>query len=326
MWKTRKGVTCAMGEADFMGIERLLPLSLRRMLEEYVGAPGTQPEEVRLREGQAPSLVCGGEELVPPAWCAHRVSAEEIAWVLEAAGKGSVHTVMEQLKQGFLSVEGGHRIGLCGSVAMKGAEVYNFRRISSLSLRICREIPGVGERVLPDLLEEGRLQSTLIFSPPGAGKTTLLRDLVRCISDGVGMPAQRIGVADERGEICGLYQGRPQRAVGRQTDVMDGGPKALALLMLLRGMNPQVLAADEITAPADVQAIEEVAGCGVTLLATAHGAHPEEVGLRPVYRTLLTRDIFRRFIWIETRQGRRRYEVLRREEMKERCCISWATA
>ncbi len=315
-----------MHEADFMGMERLLPLSLRRLLEGYTGTEHARPEELRLREGQAPSLVCAGLELVPPAWRAHSVSAEEIAWVLEAAGKGSVHTVLEQMKQGFVSVEGGHRVGLCGSVAIKGGEVYNFRRISSLCLRICREIPGVGERVLPALLEQGRLQSTLIFSPPGAGKTTLLRDLVRCISDGVGMPAQRIGVADERGEICGLYQGRPQRAVGRQTDIMDGGPKALALLMLLRGMNPQVLAADEITAPADVQAIEEVAGCGVTLLATAHGASPEEVGLRPVYRTLLERDIFRRFIWIETVKGSRRYEVLRREEMRKRCCISWATA
>lgn len=298
---------------------RLLPSALRGLFLGLGMDACARVEEVRLREGQAPSVVEGGREFTPSPWKGYRVSAAEISWILESAGHGSVHTILEQFRNGFLSVEGGHRIGLCGSVAMKGGELLNFRRISSLSIRFCHELPGIGEPILPKLYHEGRLQNTLIFSPPGGGKTTLLRDLIRCVSDGVGADALRVGVADERGELCGMYQGRPQRNVGRHTDVMDGCPKAISLLMLLRGMNPQVLTADEITAPEDVQAMEEVAGCGVTLLATAHGAAPEEVSLRPVYRELLAKEIFRRFVWIRIEAGVRRYQVLTREEMKALC-------
>lgn len=301
------------------GKARLLPSTLRGLFLSLGQEACERIEEVRLREGQAPSLVEGGREFTPHTWKQHRVSAEEISWIIECAGHGSVHAILEQFRNGFLSVEGGHRIGLCGTVAMKGGELLNFRRISSLSVRFCHELKGIGEPILPKLYEERRLQNTLIFSPPGSGKTTLLRDLIRCVSDGVGADALRVGVADERGELCGMYQGRPQRNVGKHTDVMDGCPKAISLLMLLRGMNPQVLVADEITAPEDVQAMEEVAGCGVSLLATAHGAAPEEVSFRPVYRELLAKEIFRRFVWIRIEGGVRYYQVLSREEMKSLC-------
>lgn len=301
---------------------KLLPSSLRQLLIELGRERCRTMEELRLREGQALSYVAAGREWTPFEWESHIVTAREISWVLEAAGHGSIHAVLEQFKHGFLSVEGGHRIGICGSVAMKQGEMINFRSISSLSIRFCHEVLGIAEPILPQLIEKGRLQNTLIFSPPGGGKTTLLRDLIRCVSDGVGMEPIRVGVADERGELCGLYQGKAQRNVGKRTDIMDGCPKAQALLMLLRGMNPQVLAADEITAPEDLQAAEEIAGCGVTLLATAHGAEPEDVHLRPIYRELLGREIFRRFVWIRIEKGIRQYQILRNEEMGALCYIS----
>lgn len=301
---------------------RLLPTSLRQLVTKFGREHCRRIEEFRLREGQALSYVEAGREWTPSEWEGHIVTAREIAWVLEAAGHGSMHTVLEQVKHGFLSVEGGHRVGICGSVAMKQGELINFRSISSLSIRFCHEVLAIAEPILPKLIEKERLQNTLIFSPPGGGKTTLLRDLIRCVSDGIGMEALRVGVADERGELCGMYQGRAQRNIGKHTDVIDGCPKAQGLLMLLRGMNPQVLAADEITAPEDVQAAEEIAGCGVAFLATAHGAEPEDVHLRPVYRELMGREIFRRFVWIRIERGKREYRLLNKEEMNTLCCRS----
>ena len=153
-------------------------------------------------------------------------------------------------------------------------------------------------------------QSTLLLSPPGGGKTTLLRDLIRAVSDGEGGPALRVGVADERGELAAMYQGEPQFSIGRQTDVLDGCPKGPALLMLLRGMNPQVLAADEITAPEDAAALEMAANCGVSLLCTAHAGSLEELKARPLYRRLLDEGLFRRLVIIERAGRERRYPVV----------------
>ena len=148
----------------------------------------------------------------------------------------------------------------------------------------------------------------------GRGKTTLLRDLIRQVSDGIDCEPLRVALADERGEVAALYQGLPQLDVGERTDVLDGCPKARGLMLLLRAMNPQVLAVDEITAPEDVAALCAAAGCGVTVLATAHGGSWEELRLRPLYRELLDQGIFRTFVVLSLAQGKRVYTV-RKEGM-----------
>mgnify|MGYP002546260723 CR=1 FL=1 len=153
--------------------------------------------------------------------------------------------------------------------------------------------------------------TTAVMGASGCGKTTLLRDLIRCVSLGEGVRPRRVGVADERGE---LGAGALRRHLGPRTDVLENCPKAAALLMLLRGMAPQVLAVDEITAPEDLRAIQEAAGCGVTLLATAHGGSWEELRLRPLYRELLDQGIFRTFVVLSLAQGKRVYTV-RKEGM-----------
>ncbi len=204
--------------------------------------------------------------------------------VLETAGRGSVHTVLDQLRSGYVTAAGGVRVGICGEGATREGEL---------------------------LSEGGELSNTLILSPPGLGKTTLLRDLIRCVSLGEGVRPRRVGVADERGE---LGAGALRRQLGPRTDVLENCPKAAALLMLLRGMAPQVLAVDEITAPEDLRAIQEAAGCGVTLLATAHGGSWEELRLRPLYRELLDQGIFRTFVVLSLAQGKRVYTV-RKEGM-----------
>ena len=170
----------------------------------------------------------------------------------------------------------------------------------------------MGGQALAGILDRGQLCSTLILAPPGVGKTTLLRELVRRISDGIGAAPLRVGLADERGEVAALWEGRPQFDVGRRTDVVSGCPKSDGVAILLRGMSPRVLAVDEITAGEDVEAMAWAAGCGVALLATAHGGSVDDLRRRPLYRKLLDLGLFQRVLVLESRQGRRlmRIEVL----------------
>ena len=268
-----------------------------------------QLEELRLRRGFAmTALLPEGEVAMdgPP------IGEEELRQVVENATQASAHTVLDKVRQGFVTLRGGHRIGLCGSMVKKDGQTVTLRDISSLSLRVARPVEGQAKGLLPELTDQGVPINTLIIAPPGVGKTTLLRDLIRGLSDGDIGPPCRVGVADERGEIAALWQGEPQLYVGRHTDIIDGCPKAEGLSILIRGMNPQAAAVDEITDPADARAIAEAAGCGVALVATAHGADVEDLKRRPVYRALLADRVFRRLVVLERREGRRtaRVEVL----------------
>ena len=293
------------------GWDKVVPQFLREMLSSLDPKARDAVEELRLREGFPLAVVQAGEEWTHPAWRGRPLTEEALRRVLETAGRGSVHTVLDQLRSGYVTAAGGVRVGICGEGATREGELLSFRRITSLALRVPHALPGVARPLLPQLAEGGELSNTLILSPPGLGKTTLLRDLIRCVSLGEGVRPRRVGVADERG---GLGAGALRRHLGPRTDVLENCPKAAALLMLLRGMAPQVLAVDEITAPEDLRAIQEAAGCGVTLLATAHGGSWEELRLRPLYRELLDQGIFRTFVVLSLAQGKRVYTV-RKEGM-----------
>lgn len=286
---------------------RVLPIRLRQEALSLPPADRGRAEELRLRCGQPLTAVLPEEERTLGR---EPVTGRDLEQLLELASRASVHTVLEQLRRGYLTVEGGHRVGLCGTAVLRGGEISNLRNLSSASVRVARQGLGAAEPVRDKLVgPDGQLESTLIFAPPGAGKTTLLRDLIRMASDGVHMAPQRVGVADERGEIAALWSGRPQLDVGHRTDVLEGCPKAQGLMMLLRAMNPQILAADEITAPEDVRALVTAAGCGTALLATAHGRDREDLSRRPLYRELMEARVFRRLVYIRPEQGIRRYEV-----------------
>ena len=286
---------------------RVLPIRLRQEAYSLPLGERERAEELRLRCGRPLTAVLPEGERVLGR---EPVTGRDLEQLLELASRASVHTVLDQLRRGYLTVEGGHRVGLCGTAVLRGGETYNLRNLSSAAVRIARQGLGAAEPVWDRLADrEGRLESTLILAPPGAGKTTLLRDLIRMASDGVRGIPQRVGVADERGEIAALWSGRPQLEVGRHTDVLEGCPKAQALMMLLRAMTPQILAADEITAPEDVHALVTAAGCGASLLATAHGRDREDLSRRPLYRELMSARVFRRLVYIRVEQGTRRYEV-----------------
>jgi len=280
----------------------LLPYHLRgpaRLIDELDKAAA---EEFRLRMGQVPAvLLPEGERPFSSA----PVTAKELTAVLEVASAASVHAVRDSLKQGYISAKGGFRVGLGGQAAIRDGEVTGFVHLGSVAIRLTKEIPGVADAIMPQIKERGVYQSTLILSPPGGGKTTVLRDIIRQCSDS----GRRVAVADERGELAALRDGMPQMDVGSRTDVLTGCPKDKAVLMLLRALNPEIIAMDEITAPADAEALESAANCGVALLATAHGDGLEDLLQKPMYQRILGKGLFTRVVLISRGPGGRSYAV-----------------
>ena len=272
----------------------LLPGYYRQALR--AGAAGV--EEIRLRCGRAPTLLCGGMERPFSERLCRR---EDLLHVLEKASGASLHTVADELRGGWLSAQG-LRIGVCGRMLSGGRG--GFQSFSSLALRIPRECRGIGKELLP-ALRENASGGTLILSAPGGGKTTLLREMIRRLSDG----GLRIGVVDERCELTGAVDGAAGFDLGCRSDVLTGVPKAEGAMLLLRSLNPRLVAMDEITRPEDLEAVIELAGCGVGILATAHAADPEGMRLRPLYRQLLDAGIFQRAVCIEGQGSARRYAL-----------------
>ncbi|MBO5034686.1 MAG: stage III sporulation protein AB [Oscillospiraceae bacterium] len=287
----------------------ILPPKLRERALALPEGIRQKASELRLRVGREPAAVLEGDELPLPG--EGRVSRRDLELTVEIATQASPQAALEQLRQGYFTLRGGHRLGLCGSVWTQEGQVKNLRRLSSLNLRLAHAVPGCGARVLRELGAEGVFPDTLILAPPGGGKTTLLRDLVRLLSDGLILPPLRVGLCDERGEVAALWEGEPQFDVGGRTDILEGCPKDQGLLMLLRAMTPQVLACDEITHPDDLRALETCGNCGSRLLATVHAGDVEELWEKPLYRELLRRKLFRRAVVVDrTRDDPYRVEVL----------------
>ena len=226
-----------------------------------------------------------------------RISERELRETVECMGNYSLYAFEDEIRQGFLTVRGGHRVGLAGKAVMENGNLKTLKYISALNVRFAHQIKGCGEKVLPFLFEEERLCHSLLISPPRGGKTTLLRDLVRLLSDGTGtVPGRNVGVVDERGEIGACYQGIPQNDLGARTDVLDCCPKALGMMMLIRSMAPQVVAVDEIGSREDLEAVEYAAGCGCAVLATAHGGSLVEILGKPGLGALVRGGLFGRLV------------------------------
>lgn len=239
------------------------------------------------------------------------MTPEDLETLCDLATDYSRYAAEETLREGYLSVRGGFRVGLCGTAVMKDGESTALRDLSSAAVRIAREQRGIGEAVAPRLFRDGRYQNTLLLSPPGGGKTTLLRDLVRCLSSGgTGRPGLRVSLIDERGEVAVMVRGRPQMDVGPRTGRAGRLPQGPGHPHGPAGHEPPGHSpVDEITAEADLRAAMQAAGCGVGLLATIHAADAAELTQRPLYRQLLAEKVFRLAVRIRRDEAGRTYEV-----------------
>jgi stage III sporulation protein AA len=235
------------------------------------------------------------------------VSKEDVISTLEMMSENSIYAYQEEIKNGYITLKGGHRVGIVGKVITDGTAVKNIKDISSLNIRISREVMGCSINIFKYLLNEKQeIYNTLIISPPQCGKTTILRDLSRVLSDGLNemnFKGIKVGIVDERSEIAACFKGVPQNKVGVRTDVLDGCPKILGMAMLIRSMSPQVIITDEIGNCGDKDAIMMVLNAGVKIITTAHGYNISELESRQEVLSMLREKVFERYIVLSNRAG-----------------------
>ena len=280
----------------FSDLYTYLPADIVKLLQRECYAGITEVrislnKPVLVSDGYRTDYLCGidGKHIF-----AH---SEEVNYIADRLTGGSFYSVKESIKNGFVTVRGGHRIGICGTAVYEGNSGFHIRNVSSFCMRVAREVKGCAEGLANDLFSGGKLCNVLIASPPGCGKTTLLRDIVRCLSEKM----YAVGVVDERGEISPLRDGIPQMDVGPCTDVLEGCPKAKGMVLLLRSMSPDVIAVDELGRAEDIDAVHEVLHCGVRLIATAHGYDFADMENR--LQVLMRERIFERYLFLSDRNG-----------------------
>ena len=308
-----------------------LPESMRDRIMKLPKQALQQLEEIRIRTNTDTLLISGGREY--SLRDGDEITAEVLDEILNRLLDYSYYAYEEELSRGYITIEGGHRVGICGRVTLENGQVHLIKDVSSLNIRRSREITGASEKILGAVLSPAKapaesvpnagisvgyegekspatsaisgacssaagcgrmvVRNTLIISPPKCGKTTMLRDLARNLSNA----GFRIGICDERSEIAGCYDGKTSYDLGPRTDVLDGCPKADGILMLIRAMSPDVVMTDEIGKPEDAAAIRSALSAGVKIITTIHGSSFEDAAKSAV-GGLITDHVFETLIFL----------------------------
>lgn len=279
------------------------PDKLRNLLFEKIKGKEEFLEEIRIRN-QKPIILkfSNEEELIK-----YIVSSEEMITILQLICENSIYSYQKQISAGFITLHGGHRVGIVGSCVIENNKITNINYINSFNFRIARQVIGCSNSILKEILnsEKNNVYNTLIISPPGYGKTTLIRDITRQISSGNNdfkLKGITVGVVDERSEIASLYKGVPQNDIGIRTDVIENISKSIGIKILVRSMSPKVIIADEIGTAEDVEAINYALCSGCKGIFTAHGSSIDDIYMNPVLKNLLDSHSFERLIFLDKKQ------------------------
>ena len=278
-------------------------------------------QEIRLRMNAPLLIIYGNKEafitedarITDNPSKAVLITKNEIRETMEYISNYSLYAFEEEIRQGFITISGGHRIGIAGKIIIEDGVIKGMKHISFINIRLAHQIKGCADPVLQYLINQqaGGIYHTLIISPPRCGKTTLLRDIIRQLSDGSSyLNGMSIGVVDERSEIGACYMGTPQNELGIRTDILDCCPKAKGMMMLIRSMSPQIIAVDEIGSKEELEAIDYVIGCGCKLIATVHGSSIEDIRNKPTLSELVKKRLFERYIILSNSKGIGRLEEI----------------
>lgn len=285
-----------MEKTDSFGqIINKLPQIIRDDLEILPQHIIDETEEIRLRCGQNIRIQgLSGDRIL-----SHVVTSEELTKIINSLVKYSYYAYEEDLARGFVTIEGGHRVGICGKAVVKKGQTSLIREISSINIRFCKEIKGCSDNIMHYVEDKsGKPLNTLIVSAPGCGKTTLIRDIARSLS----YKGIKVAICDERSEIAGMYNCLPSFDLGPRTDILDGSPKAQGIEMLIRSMSPQVIITDEIGRKEDIDAAGQCLNTGVSLITTIHGSSRRDVD-NSIIGPLISGGFFKNIIYLSRKHG-----------------------
>lgn len=281
-------------------IFNILPQSIKTILNSVSNLNDLQ--EIRIRADRPLMIEVNSKEIE----FKYSPSLADLKSIVQRMSNYSIYAFEEEIKQGYLTISGGHRIGLCGTCVIEDGRVKTIKDIASINIRVCKAVIGCSNYVIPYLLSNGNVINSIVISPPKCGKTTLIRDITRIISDGnsnFNLKGKKVCVIDERSEIGACYNGIPQLNIGKRTDVLDGCLKSQGIMMAIRSMAPDVIVCDEIGTYKDVESILMALNCGVNLISTIHGYSIEDLFDRAVFKELMENKVFKRAIVLSCNNG-----------------------
>ena len=274
-------------------------------------------QDIRIRRGRASALTCSGRMLFPcreggirdrPTASSVLYHENEMKELVCRLCSGSLYTHEDEMKNGFLILPGGHRAGICVESVSEEASVFSAERISSIVIRVAREVPGCS-RVIPEVMSESLLSGFLLCGRPASGKTTLLRDLIRSLSLGDQLRPLRVAVVDERREFSALLEDPLCTA-----EIFSGYKKERGIVQAIRFLAPDVLVCDEIADEKEAEALIRAAGAGVGVIASLHAADFDDLSRRPVWESLRQANLFSAVGFLQGREAPGRLRVIQKTE------------